>query len=387
MKLQICQRWQCGTDSIQGLPQDVYTAEEAVRYHAASASIQKDLTRLALELLQLPVGQQGLLLDIGCGTGLSAPAGSKQHAGAASKPGGTAAASGPQESSCNRQAGVYPGQAGTMRPLQAFDGGVLLSDMGHGLPLRAASFDGAISISAVQWLCHAAQPELACRRFFGALRHCLKPEAAAILQVYIAGDGESALLLAGARHAGFQAALFVAMPHKSTAKKYFLCMRKAGPSVAHSSLAGEPALQQQKTKLRCAYDSDAHHVRHARRLLRLLRRAVHERATQQASQEATQPARSADEIGCVQAAGAAPVLVQKSEDTAQAAAMPSATCAREDAVSLVPVSLHTSDCKKARTDAFIPQRLLPSGQVLPQLHRGKIHVNSQAAGSHFHVKT
>ena len=68
MKLQICQRWQCGTDSIQvgvcsdmscvrpelqGLPQDVYTAEEAVRYHAASASIQKDLTRLALELLQL----------------------------------------------------------------------------------------------------------------------------------------------------------------------------------------------------------------------------------------------------------------------------------------------------------------------------------------------
>ena len=72
-----------------------------------------------------------------------------------------------------------------------------------------------------------------------------------------------------------------------------------------------------RTKLRCAYDSDAHHVRHARRLLRLLRRAVHERATQQASQEATQPARSADEIGCVQAAGAAPVLVQKSEDTAQ----------------------------------------------------------------------
>ena len=40
---------------LQGLPQDVYTAEEAVRYHAASASIQKDLTRLALELLQLPV--------------------------------------------------------------------------------------------------------------------------------------------------------------------------------------------------------------------------------------------------------------------------------------------------------------------------------------------
>ena len=75
-----------------------------------------------------------------------------------------------------------------MRTLQAFDGDVLLSDMGHGLPLRPASFDGAISISAVQWLCHAAQPELACRRFFEALRRCLKPKAAAVSQVYVAGN-------------------------------------------------------------------------------------------------------------------------------------------------------------------------------------------------------
>ncbi len=208
------------------------------RWLQANVMHPQQAWRLRRLSLHLQVGQQGLLLDIGCGTGLSgqeltaaghawlgcdvalsmlavgeagrlaalhrakhspagtagsicaaaAPAGSKQHAGAASKPGGTAAASGPQEPSCNRQAGVYSGQAGTMRPLQAFDGGVLLSDMGHGLPLRAASFDGAISISAVQWLCHAAQPELACRRFFGALRHCLKPEAAAILQVYVAGN-------------------------------------------------------------------------------------------------------------------------------------------------------------------------------------------------------
>ena len=31
----------------------------------------------------------------------------------------------------------------------------MLGDLGHGLPLRPGSFDGAISISAVQWLCNA----------------------------------------------------------------------------------------------------------------------------------------------------------------------------------------------------------------------------------------
>ena len=71
------------------------------------------------------------------------------------------------------------------------------------------------------------------------------------------------------------------------------------------------------TKLRCACDSDAHHVRHARRLLRLLRRAVHEQATRQGRSEATQPARSADTLGCAHAASPAPVLVQQSESTAQ----------------------------------------------------------------------
>lgn len=35
------------------------------------------------------------------------------------------------------------------------EGDLLLGDLGHGLPLRAGMFDGAISISAVQWLCNA----------------------------------------------------------------------------------------------------------------------------------------------------------------------------------------------------------------------------------------
>ncbi len=37
------------------------------------------------------------------------------------------------------------------------EGDLCLHDLGHGLPLRPGSFDGAISISAVQWLCNAVR--------------------------------------------------------------------------------------------------------------------------------------------------------------------------------------------------------------------------------------
>lgn len=35
------------------------------------------------------------------------------------------------------------------------EGDLLLNDMGQGCPFRAGTFDGAISISALQWLCNA----------------------------------------------------------------------------------------------------------------------------------------------------------------------------------------------------------------------------------------
>jgi len=35
------------------------------------------------------------------------------------------------------------------------EGDLILGDMGQGMPFRAGSFDGAVSISALQWLCNA----------------------------------------------------------------------------------------------------------------------------------------------------------------------------------------------------------------------------------------
>lgn len=57
------------------------------------------------------------------------------------------------------------------------EGDIILSDMGQGCPFRAGSFDGAISISALQWLCNADKkshkPVKRLYKFFCSLFACL----------------------------------------------------------------------------------------------------------------------------------------------------------------------------------------------------------------------
>lgn len=67
---------------------------------------------------------------------------------------------------------------------------VFRSDMAQGIPLRAASIDGVVSISAVQWLCYLPNPRPALARLFRDLHRCLKPGCKAVLQVYLAGQLE-----------------------------------------------------------------------------------------------------------------------------------------------------------------------------------------------------
>lgn len=76
-------------------------------------------------------------------------------------------------------------------------GVVVWSDMAQGIPLRKASLDGVISISAVQWLCHRPNAEESLTRLFVDLYQCLKPNAKAVLQVYIAGTCMYLTLSAG----------------------------------------------------------------------------------------------------------------------------------------------------------------------------------------------
>ena len=64
---------------------------------------------------------------------------------------------------------------------------VQLADMGQGVHYRAGVFDGAISISAVQWLCNADKkghsPPKRLYQFFKTLYSTLRHGARAVLQV------------------------------------------------------------------------------------------------------------------------------------------------------------------------------------------------------------
>ena len=107
-------------------------------------------------------------------------------------------------------------------------GDVLLGDMGQGLPFRAGVFDGAVSISAVQWLCNAdkagAQPVKRLHRFFTMLYHLLVRGGRAVLQFYPDGAKQAEMITRAAMKAGFGGGMVVDFPNSTRAKKYFLVL-------------------------------------------------------------------------------------------------------------------------------------------------------------------
>src|SRR5262249_25596382 len=101
------------------------------------------MTRRALELLDLRA--PSLILDVGCGSGLSGEVLSSVPAGL----GGPHAWVGLDVSAAMLDVALSRGA----------DGDLLLADAGQGVPFRAGTFDAAVSISALQWLCAAETSE------------------------------------------------------------------------------------------------------------------------------------------------------------------------------------------------------------------------------------
>mmetsp|Transcript_11102 Transcript_11102/g.28026 ORF Transcript_11102/g.28026 Transcript_11102/m.28026 type:complete len:175 (-) Transcript_11102:95-619(-) len=121
-------------------PEVFYNEEEARKYttNTRMVNIQESLTKRALELLALPNdGTPKLLLDIGCGSGLS---------------GETLTEEGHYWMGLD----ISRAMLGVAREREV-EGDLGLHDMGQGLGFRQGTFDGAISISAVQWLCNAVR--------------------------------------------------------------------------------------------------------------------------------------------------------------------------------------------------------------------------------------
>jgi 18S rRNA (guanine1575-N7)-methyltransferase len=162
-----------------------------------------------LELLALPEdGVPRFLLDIGCGSGLS---------------GETLSEDGHHWIGLDISASMLH-----VAVEREVEGDLLLGDMGQGLGLRSGVIDGAISISAVQWLCNADksshEPRLRLKAFFGSLYRCLSRGARAVFQVYPENIAQRELILRQALQAGFGGGLVVDYPHSTKKRKEFLVL-------------------------------------------------------------------------------------------------------------------------------------------------------------------
>lgn len=93
------------------------------------------MSERAYELLLMPEDEACLILDVGCGSGLSGSV---------------------LEENGHHWIGIDISKSMLDVALdREVEGELILGDMGEGMPFKAGTFDGAISVSAIQWLCNA----------------------------------------------------------------------------------------------------------------------------------------------------------------------------------------------------------------------------------------
>ncbi|GAA5871272.1 hypothetical protein JCM8547_007239 [Rhodosporidiobolus lusitaniae] len=205
-------------------PEVFYNAAEATKYtnNTRVQSIQAEMTYRCLELLDLPMSsaddempRPSFLLDIGAGSGLSGEILSEEgHQWV-----GMDVSGGMLEVALEREV----------------DGDLMLADIGQGIPFRPGTFDGAISVSVLQWLCNADttshSPVQRLLRFFTDLFGCLRKGSRAVFQFYPESDEQVKFIMAQATRAGFGGGLCVDYPNSSKKKKFYLILFAGQPIV------------------------------------------------------------------------------------------------------------------------------------------------------------
>lgn len=108
-------------------------------------------------------------------------------------------------------------------------GDLLLADMGQGIPFRPGTFDAAISISAIQWLCNAettsesaGTPQQRLAKFFDGLYASLKRGGKAVCQFYPKNEAQKTMICGAATKAGFGAGLLEDDPETKNRKLYLV---------------------------------------------------------------------------------------------------------------------------------------------------------------------
>ncbi|KAL0946667.1 hypothetical protein HGRIS_012857 [Hohenbuehelia grisea] len=201
---------------LQAPPEIYYGDIEATKYtkNTRNQQIQADMTYRALELLNIPPEEPAFLLDIGCGSGLSGEILT-------------------EEGYIWAGADIAPSMLEVALEREV-EGDLFLQDIGQGFGFRPGSFDGAISISVLQWLLNAetshptSSPPHRLNRFFTTLHSALKNPSRAIFQFYPSSDDQIQLITSCAQKAGFGGGLVVDYPNSKKAKKVFLCLFVGG---------------------------------------------------------------------------------------------------------------------------------------------------------------
>jgi 18S rRNA (guanine1575-N7)-methyltransferase len=175
------------------------------------------MTERAIELLCLPEDTSCFILDLGCGSGLSGQVLEEEgHCWV-----------GVDISEAMLDVAVERKQDEDITSCDLIQG-----DLGQGLPFRSGSFDGAISISALQWLCNADKsshrPVQRLLSLFTSLYSCLARGSRAVLQFYPENANQIELVTNQAMKAGFTGGVVVDYPNSAKAKKMFLVLFTGG---------------------------------------------------------------------------------------------------------------------------------------------------------------
>jgi 18S rRNA (guanine1575-N7)-methyltransferase len=168
------------------------------------------MTNRALELLDLDC--PSMILDIGCGSGLSG----EILTGVEVEDGGPHIWVGMDISASMLDIALQ----------RDVEGDLMLADIGQGVPFRAGSFDAAISISAIQWLCNADSSDVSpigrLSRFFNGLYASLKRGGRAVCQFYPKNEQQRTMISGAAIKAGFGAGILEDDPGTKNSKLYLV---------------------------------------------------------------------------------------------------------------------------------------------------------------------
>lgn len=285
---------------LENPPEVFYNASEARKYTVSTRvrKIQRDMTLRALELLNLPkedgeggaaaglgtrLNRSALLLDIGCGSGLSGDVLTEQgHAwfgvdisadmlqlakadelnfydmGEAQRQAAAAAETTALTSSGGSNIrmdtshvkwGLISSEEDAEEDGERSDDDdgddaedgtdgpvpgphmveILRNDIGAGLPFRPGTFDGCISISVLQWLCHSTKkgevPQRRLLALFQSLYNALRRGAKAVFQFYPSDPHQVHMITHAAMKCGFNGGVVLDFPNSARAKKYYLVLQ------------------------------------------------------------------------------------------------------------------------------------------------------------------